>query len=82
MNEHTLPRVVKTNVTSDILLVLIRRIVINYTYYVNLYFAYEIQIHVKTGILKIISRIQTNNVVVNNYLVRVTVVTSLASKHY
>jgi hypothetical protein len=45
----------KKNVTSDILLVLITKPVINYTYYVNLYFANKIQILVKTGILEIIS---------------------------
>jgi hypothetical protein len=46
-------------------------------FYANLYFVYKLQIHVKTGILEIISRIQTNNVVVNIYLVLVTVDTSL-----
>ena len=50
VNEHTLPRVAKKNVTSGILLVLITKTVINYTYYVNLYFAYKIQILVKTDI--------------------------------
>jgi hypothetical protein len=45
-------------------------------FYAKLYLVYKVQIHVKTGILEIISRIQTNNVVVNIYLVHATVATS------
>ena len=51
-------------------------------FYVNLYFVYKIQIHVKTDILEIISRIQTNNAVVNYYFLCVTVGTSSASQNY
>jgi len=50
--------------------------------YVNLYFVNKTHTHVKTDSLEMISRIQTNNAVVNDYFLRVTVVTSSASHNY